>query len=90
MLLFTQAPIIVITSYSIHYTKLYDTSSGIGWAPPILFIREVIGAERMMYAMDYPWQFVPDEVGWLDNLPLDDAGKKQFFEDNARRLFKIE
>jgi len=29
-------------------------------------------------------------VGWLDNLPLDDAGKKQFFEDNARRLFKIE
>lgn len=70
--------------------NFHYTSSGIGWAPPILFIREVIGAERMMYAMDYPWQFVPDEVGWLDNLPLDDAGKKQFFEDNARRLFKIE
>lgn len=69
--------------------NFHYTSSGIGWAPPIMFVREVIGADRMMYAMDYPWQFVPDEVGWLDNLPMDDAGKKQFFEDNARRLFKI-
>ncbi len=68
--------------------NFYYTSSGVGWGPPIMFIRDVIGPERMMYAMDYPWQFVPDEVGWLEQMPLDDAGKKQFFEDNARKVFK--
>ena len=34
-------------------------------------------------------QFEPGEVGILDNLPLDNAGKKQFFEDNARRVFRL-
>lgn len=66
------------------------TSSGVGWAPPIKFVQEVISPDRMMYAMDYPWQFVPEEVGILEEtLGLDDAGMKQFFEDNARRVFKI-
>jgi 5-carboxyvanillate decarboxylase len=69
--------------------NFHYTSSGVGWAPPVLFVREVIGADRMMYAMDYPWQFEPSEVGELDAMPLDDAAKKQFFEDNARRIFRI-
>lgn len=69
--------------------NFYYTSSGVGWAPPVLFVRDVIGADRMMYAMDYPWQFEPSEVGELDAMPLDYAAKKQFFEDNARRLFRI-
>jgi len=66
------------------------TTSGMAWAPPILFCREVVGADRVMYAMDYPWQFEPSEIGILDNMDLDDAGKKQFFEDNARRVFRID
>jgi len=70
--------------------NFHYTSSGIGWAPPIMFIRDVIGADRMMYAMDYPWQFEPSEVDELDNLPLDAAAKKQFYEGNARALFKID
>lgn len=70
--------------------NFHYTSSGVAWAPPIMFIRDVVGPERMLYAMDYPWQFVPAEVGAMDALPLDDAGKKQFFEDNARRLFRID
>jgi len=69
--------------------NFHYTSSGVAWAPPILLIREVIGADRMMYAMDYPWQFVPSEVGALEAMPIDAAAMKQFFEDNARALFKI-
>lgn len=69
--------------------NFHYTSSGVGWAPPVMFIRDVIGADRMMYAMDYPWQFVPSEVGELEAMPIGEAGLKQFFEDNARALFKI-
>lgn len=66
------------------------TNSGVGWNPPVMFIRDVIGPDRIMYAMDYPWQFVPSEVGELDTLPMSDEDKKLFFEDNARRIFRIE
>ena len=69
--------------------NFHYTSSGIGWAPPVMYVREVIGADRMMYAMDYPWQFVPSEVGALEAMPIDAAAMKQFFEDNARKLFRI-
>lgn len=70
--------------------NFYYTSSGIGWTPPVMYVRDVIGADRMMYAMDYPWQFVPSEVGALEEMPIGKAGLKQFFEDNARKVFKIE
>jgi 2,3-dihydroxybenzoate decarboxylase len=70
--------------------NFYYTSSGVGWAPPVMYVRDVIGADRMMYAMDYPWQFVPSEIGELEQMPIGAEGLKQFFEDNARKVFKIE
>ncbi|MBL1421603.1 MAG: amidohydrolase [Alphaproteobacteria bacterium] len=69
--------------------NFYYTNSGVAWAPPIMFIRDVISPDRMLYAMDYPWQFIHSEVAELDNLPMTGAEKKQFFEGNARKLFKI-
>lgn len=69
--------------------NFYYTSSGVGWTPPVEFVRNVIGADRMMYAMDYPWQFVPGEVGALDAMKIGEQALKEFYEDNARRLFKI-
>lgn len=69
--------------------NFHYTSSGVGWAPPIQFLQEQVGVDRMMYAMDYPWQFVKEEVGALDAMEISDADKKAFFEDNARKLFKI-
>jgi len=70
--------------------NFYYTSSGIGWTPPVMYVRDVIGADRMMYAMDYPWQFVSSEVGVLEKMPIGDVGLKQFFEDNACKVFKID
>jgi 2,3-dihydroxybenzoate decarboxylase len=70
--------------------NFYYTSSGVGWEPPIKFVIDNIGTDRMMYAMDYPWQFVKEEVGALDAMDISDDAKKAFFEDNARKLFKID
>ncbi len=70
--------------------NFHYTSSGVGWAPPIKYVQDVIGVDRMMYAMDYPWQYVPGEVGALDAMDVTPEAKKAFFEDNARRLFGID
>ena len=48
-----------------------------------------VAIDRMMFAQDYPWQFVPGEVGALDAMDCGAEGLKMFFEDNARKLFRI-
>jgi len=69
--------------------NFHYTSSGIAWEPCIRFVQEVIGADRVMYAMDYPYQYQPDEVGMLDRMemPIDD--KIRFFQTNAETLFRL-
>jgi 5-carboxyvanillate decarboxylase len=34
--------------------NVWFTTSGMGWAPAVVFVREVVGTERVLYAMDYP------------------------------------
>lgn len=69
--------------------NFYYTNSGVAWAPPIRFLQEVVGADRVMYAMDYPYQYNVEEVAALDALPISVEDKAAFFEGNARRLFRL-
>jgi 2,3-dihydroxybenzoate decarboxylase len=39
--------------------NFYYTTSGMAWTPPIRYVQSVMGMDRVMYAMDYPYQFVP-------------------------------
>lgn len=56
---------------------------------PIMFVRDVVGADRVMYAMDYPYQYELDEVVEQDNLPMPLKEKKDFYENTARKVFKL-
>ena len=69
--------------------NVWVTTSGMAWAPAIMFTREVLGGDRVLYAMDYPYQFVADEVSVQDQLPLGPADKKAFFQSNAERVFRL-
>ncbi len=69
--------------------NLYVTTSGMAWEPPILYAQSVLGADRVLYAMDYPYQFVPEEVGVTDFLPISDEDKKKLYQSNAERVFAL-
>lgn len=69
--------------------NVWVTTSGMAWHPAIMFCREVLGPDRVLYAMDYPYQYVIDEVSIQDALPIDDAAKKAFFQTNAEQLFGL-
>jgi 5-carboxyvanillate decarboxylase len=69
--------------------NIFVTTSGMAWEPPILYAQSVLGMDRVLYAMDYPYQFVAEEVAVTDNLPISDAGKKQLYQSNAERVFKL-
>jgi 2,3-dihydroxybenzoate decarboxylase len=65
------------------------TTSGMAWQPAILFAISVLGIDRVMYAMDYPYQYVPDEVKVYDSLPLGAEDLKKFYQTNAERVFSL-
>ena len=69
--------------------NVYVTTSGMAWEPPILYAQSVLGVDRVMYAMDYPDQLVPQEVTVTDSLPISDADKKKLYQTNAERVFSI-
>ena len=69
--------------------NFHYTTSGMGWTPPIMYVHQVMGADRLLYAMDYPYQYVAEEVAEQDQLPLSDADKRLFFQGNAERLFSL-
>ncbi len=74
-----------------HYFKrnIWITTSGVGWEPAIRFCQEVLGPDRVIYAMDYPYQQSSDELAAYDRMAMSDAHKKMLMEDNARHVFRI-
>ncbi len=65
------------------------TTSGMAWAPAIRFAQQVVGEDRVMYAMDYPYQFHADEVRTHDNLDIPLATKKKLMQTNAEGWFAL-
>lgn len=70
-------------------TNVYVTTSGVAWEPAIKFCQSVLGEDRVMYAMDYPYQFVADEVRTHDLLDITAEAKKKLMQTNAERAFNL-
>jgi len=69
--------------------NVWVTTSGMQWAPAILFSQQVLGVDRVLYAMDYPYQFVPEEVRVTDELPISEADRKKLYQTNAEQVFRL-
>ena len=69
--------------------NFFYTTSGMAWTPPIRYVQEVMGVDRLMYAMDYPYQFVPEEVNVTDELRIPYEDHRAFYQTNAERVFKL-
>jgi 5-carboxyvanillate decarboxylase len=65
------------------------TCSGLPFEPAVKLMIEVMGEDRVMYAMDYPYEYVADEVRMMDNLDITAEQKKKFFQSNAERWFAL-
>jgi 2,3-dihydroxybenzoate decarboxylase len=45
--------------------------------------------DRVLYAMDYPYQYAPEEVTMMDKMQMSAEDKKKFFQTNAEKVFGI-
>ena len=69
--------------------NFWVTTSGMAWVPAIEFCQRVMGIDRVMYAMDYPYQYVPEEVTWTEKVQVSADDMKKLFQTNAERVFNL-
>lgn len=65
------------------------TSSGCNWAPAVRFTQEVLGADKVLYAIDYPFEDGVEATRAADAIPMSAADRAAFFHGNAERVFKL-
>jgi 5-carboxyvanillate decarboxylase len=69
--------------------NFWITTSGVNWVPALKFCIEVLGADRIMWAVDYPYQETVEATQWLDNAPISLEDKAKIFHRNAEHVFRL-
>lgn len=74
-----------------HYFRnnIWITTSGQGWEPSIRFCIDVLGPDRVLYAMDYPYQQSEHEVAAYDAFQIPPQHKKMLMQTNAEHVFRL-
>jgi 2,3-dihydroxybenzoate decarboxylase len=63
------------------------TSAGHNWDPAVRFTEEVVGEDRLMLGVDYPYEVCKQQVD--QSLGIDLKNPQKFYELNAKRVFKL-
>jgi 2,3-dihydroxybenzoate decarboxylase len=66
------------------------TTAGVTFMPALRLSLDVLGSERILFAADYPYEDDREAVRFLDGADITDAERRQIYETNAVRLFKLE
>jgi 2,3-dihydroxybenzoate decarboxylase/5-carboxyvanillate decarboxylase len=65
------------------------TTSGQESQEALQFSINVLGAENVLWAIDYPYQPTEPAVAFMDSAPIPDAEKELIYHGNAERVFHI-
>jgi uncharacterized protein len=76
-----------VPEYFLHHFHL--TTSGFFTDPPLLLAMQVVGADRIMYSVDYPFSANESGRAFLDNASISPADKEKISHLNAERLLKL-
>ncbi|MBB6123289.1 amidohydrolase family protein [Sphingobium subterraneum] len=63
--------------------------SGMLDLPHFLFIREIMGIDRVVFSIDYPYLTMSGARAWLEKLPIADHEKEAFAWRNASKLLGV-
>ena len=65
------------------------TTSGMAWDPALLLSHSVLGAENIMFAVDYPFGDYARDTAWFDAIDLPEADKRLIYSGNAERVYNL-
>lgn len=69
--------------------NFYVTTSGHYSTPALIDTIAELGADRVMFSVDYPFEDISDATDWFDKIPLSEQDRVKIGRDNAVRLFKL-
>jgi predicted TIM-barrel fold metal-dependent hydrolase len=69
--------------------QMHVTPSGMFTLPPFLLTLQMLGADRMLYSVDYPFQPGDQARAFLEHAPISPADKAKIAHSNAERLLKL-
>lgn len=69
--------------------QVFVSPSGMFTQPHFDFIYQLLGAERILYAVDYPYQSLDGVRDYLNSLPISEAEKAMIAHQNAERLLGL-
>jgi predicted TIM-barrel fold metal-dependent hydrolase len=76
----------IVQTYREH---VYVSPSGMLTMPHFQFIHAVLGAERILYSIDYPYQSLDGARAFIERLPVSDTDKALIAHGNAERLLGL-
>lgn len=65
------------------------TTSGVEHPPVLRYALEVVGADNIMFAIDWPFQPSRPAVTFMNEVDIPDADKAKIFYGNAERIFGL-
>ncbi len=65
------------------------TTSGVNWDPPLKYNLEVLGEDRIMFAVDYPYQETHEAADWIRAAAIPKDARRKIASENAERIFHI-
>jgi 5-carboxyvanillate decarboxylase len=65
------------------------TTSGVNHAPVLKYCIEVLGADNIMFAVDYPYQSSGPAVEFMNEADISREDKEKIYHRNAERVFHI-
>ncbi|KAH8597599.1 hypothetical protein B0O99DRAFT_508227, partial [Bisporella sp. PMI_857] len=63
--------------------NIYETTTGNFWTPLLDFNRNLLGADRILYSINYLFVMMQQGQEWLDTLPYSNFSKLQLICGNA-------
>lgn len=74
-----------------HYLRsnFHVTTSGYFDDAALRHTLGVVGADRVLYAVDYPYESCREANDWFESLAIDDATRRKIAHENAARLLKL-
>jgi 2,3-dihydroxybenzoate decarboxylase len=69
--------------------NFYVTTSGMLWHPALQCCYSALGADRILFAVDHPYESSRDAVQFLDTASICDGDKEKIYHVNAEKLLGL-
>lgn len=69
--------------------NFYVSTSGIFHDQALINAVLTIGADRILFAVDYPYEVMEPAARWIERAPISEGDRRKIAHGNARRLFGL-